>query len=65
MSCADDSYASASASESTVTQATILEPHGQPCSAMESSANFTETIDSTCPSDIITSSTSGWLKISV
>lgn len=59
VSFADDSYASASASESTMTQATILEPHGFHCSAMESSTSYVEPIDSAGPSDFITSSTSG------
>ena len=59
VSYADDSYASASASESTMTQATVLEPHGQHGSAMESSAHFLEPLDSTGPADFIASSTSG------
>ncbi|KAK3913859.1 Protein spitz [Frankliniella fusca] len=59
VSLADDSYASASASESTMTQATILEPHGQINSAMESSTNLLEPIDSAGQSDIVASSTSG------
>lgn len=59
VSYADDSYASASASESTMTQATVLEPPGQFGSAMESSAHFLEPLDSIGPTDFIASSTSG------
>ncbi|KAJ1529876.1 hypothetical protein ONE63_006608 [Megalurothrips usitatus] len=51
VSFADDSYASAS--ESTMTQATILEPHSQFGSSMESSTIILETVDSSGPMDII------------
>ncbi|XP_026278370.1 TATA element modulatory factor isoform X2 [Frankliniella occidentalis] len=57
VSLADDSYASASASESTMTQATILEPHGQTSSAMESSTHFLESIDSAGQTDTVASRT--------
>ncbi|XP_034250981.1 TATA element modulatory factor isoform X2 [Thrips palmi] len=65
VSFADDSYASASASESTMTQATILEPHGLLCSTMESSTSYVEPIDSAGHSDFNTSSISGQTDSSV
>lgn len=63
VSFADDSYASAS--ESTMTQATILEPHSQFGSSMESSTIILETVDSSGPMDIIASSNSGRTDSSV